>query len=146
MLWFFGPVNVLLSTGPLSPPLNITPSSRQYGRSNVSILLQWDHPVDSGGTAVDNYTITVTGTTIQELISNGTTATITVVYNEIYTVNIRGRNCAGSSGRATASIFEGNGKLKLLLQNCIFWFCSNQRGKHCCFDIQIVNINFQSQC
>ena len=63
-----------------------------------------------------------TGTAIQELISNGTTATVTVVYNEIYTVNIRARNCAGSSGRATVSIFEGKGKLKLLLQNNIFWF------------------------
>ena len=117
-----GAVNFLLSTGPPSPPLNITPSNRQYGHSNVGILLQWDPPVDSGRTAVDNYTITVTGTAIQELISNGTTATITVVYNEIYTVNIRARNCAGSSGRATVSIFEGKGKLKLLLHNNIFWF------------------------
>jgi len=119
--FLFGHVNFLLSTGPPSPPLNITPSNRQYGHSNVSILLQWDPPVDSGGTAVDNYTITVTGTAIQELISNGTTATVTVGYNEMYTVNIRARNCAGSSGRATVSIFEGKGKLKLILQNNIFW-------------------------
>ena len=94
--------------GPPSPPRSITPSNKLYGHSNVSILLQWDPPVDSGGTVVDKYTITVTGPATQELISNGTTATITAVYNEIYTVNIRGRNCAGSSGRATASIFEGS--------------------------------------
>jgi len=78
--------------------------------------------VDSGGTSVDNYTITVTGPVLQELISNGTTATITVEYNEMYTVDIRARNCAGNSGRATASIFEGKGKLKLLLQNHIIRF------------------------
>jgi len=107
--------------------VNITPSIQQYDHSSVSILLQWDPPVNSGGTSLDNYTITVTGTAIQELIINGTTATITVVYNEMNTVNVRARNCAGSSGRATASIFEGKGKLKLLLQNHIlFWFCSNQ--------------------
>ena len=75
----------------------------------MSILLQWDPPVDSGGTSVDNYTITVTGPNMQELTSNGTTATITVVYNEMYTVNIRARNCAGSSGSAIANIFEGKG-------------------------------------
>ena len=63
--------------------------------------------MDSGGTSVDNYTITVTGPNMQELTSNGTTATITVVYNELYTVNIRARNCAGSSGSATATILEG---------------------------------------
>ena len=108
--------------GPPSSPLSITPSNKLYGHSKVSILLQWDPPVDSGGTVVDNYTITVTGPVTQELISNGTTTTITVVYNEIYTVNIRARNCAGSSGRATVSIFEGKGKLKLLLHNNIFWF------------------------
>jgi len=34
-LFLFGHVNFLLSTGPPSPPLNITPSNRQYGHSNV---------------------------------------------------------------------------------------------------------------
>ena len=91
-----------------SPPLSVTPSNQLYGHSNVSILLQWDPPVNSGGTSVDNYTITVTGPVLQELISNGTTATITVEYNEMYTVNIRARNCGGNSGSATASISEGN--------------------------------------
>ena len=75
----------------------------------MSILLQWDPPVDSGGTSVDNYTITVTGPDMQELTNQGTTATINVVYNEMYTVTIRARNCAGSSGSDTASIFEGKG-------------------------------------
>ena len=67
--------------------------------------------MDSGGTSVDNYTITVTGPNMQELTSNGTTATITVVYNEMYTVTIRARNCAGSSGSATADIFEGKDQI-----------------------------------
>ena len=89
--------------------MNVTPSNQVYGHSNVSVLLQWDPPVDSGGTSVDNYTITVTGPNMQEQTSNGTTATITVVYNELYTVNISARSCAGSSGSATASIFEGKG-------------------------------------
>ena len=97
--------------GPPSPPTNVTPSNQLYGCINVSILLQWDPPVDSGGTSVDNYTITVTGPNMQELTSNGTTATINVVYNELYTVNIRARNCAGSSGSATASIFEGTDRV-----------------------------------
>jgi len=57
---------------------------------------------------VDNYTITVTGPTMQEQTSNRTTATITVVYNELYTVNIRTNNCVGSSSdSATHDIFEG---------------------------------------
>lgn len=80
---------------------------QQYGRSNVSIILQWAPPVDSGGTSVNNYTITVSGPTMQELISLGPTANITVVYNEMYTVNVRASNCVGSSGSATANIFEG---------------------------------------
>jgi len=89
--------------------VNITLSIQQYGRSNVSILLRWEPPVNNGGTSVDNYTITVTGPTVQELTSNGTTAMIIVVYNEMYTVNVRTNNCAGgSSDRATADIFEGN--------------------------------------
>ena len=89
--------------------MNATRSVQQYGRSNVSVLLQWEPPGDRGGTSVDNYTITVTGPTMQELTINGTTATITVVYNEIYTVNVRTNNCAGSSSdSATADIFEGN--------------------------------------
>ena len=138
-MWIF-----LLSTGPPSPPLNITLSNRQYERSNVSVLLQWDHPVDSGGTSVDNYTITVTGPVLQELISNGTTATIIVEYNEMYTVDIRARNCAGNSGRATASIFEGKGKLKLLLQNHIIWFWSNQQGKHCCLIFKSSSSTFKA--
>ena len=44
---------------------------------------------------------------MQELISLGPTVNITVVYNEMYTVNVRASNCAGSSGSATANIFEG---------------------------------------
>ena len=91
---------------PLSP-VNVTSSVQQYGRSNVSIILQWDPPVDSGGTSVDNYTITVTGPTMQELTSLGPTATITVVYNEMYNVNVRASDCVGSSGSATANVFEG---------------------------------------
>ena len=64
--------------------------------------------MNSGGTSVDNYTITVTGLTMQELTSQGTTATITVVYSVMHTVNIRANNCVGSSSdSATASIFEG---------------------------------------
>ena len=63
---------------------------------------------------MDNYTITVTGPNMQELTSNGTTATITVVYNELYTVNIGARNCAGSSSdSAIANIFEGRGQFLL---------------------------------
>jgi len=63
---------------------------------------------------VDNYTITVTGPTVQELTSQGTTATITVVYNEMHTVNIKTNNCAGSSSdSATADIFEGKDQLSL---------------------------------
>ena len=70
--------------------------------------------MDDGGTSVDNYTITVTGPTLQELTSNGTTATITVVYNEIYTVNVRTNNCVGSSSdSATADIFEGKDTFSL---------------------------------
>ena len=57
---------------------------------------------------MDNYTITVTGPTMQELTSRGATATITVVYNEVYTVNVRTHNCAGGSSNSTiANIFEG---------------------------------------
>ena len=56
---------------------------------------------------MDNYTITVTGPTMQELTSLGPTASTTVVYNEMYTVNVRASNCVGSSGSATANIFEG---------------------------------------
>lgn len=89
----------------------VTPSIQEYGRSNVSILLQWDPAVNSGGNTAANYTITVTGPTLQELTSHETAATITVEYNEMYTVNISARNCAGSSGSATASIFEGKGTL-----------------------------------
>jgi len=92
--------------------MNVTPSVQQYGCNNVSVLLQWEPPVNSEGTSVDNYTITVTGPTMQELTSNGTTATITVMYNEIYAVNVRTNNCAGSSSdSATADIFEGNDQL-----------------------------------
>ena len=68
--------------------------------------------MDNGGTSVDNYTITVTGPNMQELTSNGTTATITVVYNEMYTVNIRTNNCAGSSSdNAAADILEGKDQI-----------------------------------
>ena len=88
--------------------MNITNSIHWYGYSNVSILLQWDPPVNSGGTPVDNYTITVTGPTTQELTSQVTTATITVMYNEMYTLNVRTSNCAGSSSESTTTnIFEG---------------------------------------
>ena len=99
-------INTFLA-GPQSSPVNVTSSVQQYGRSNVSIILQWDPPVDSGGTSVDNYTITVTGPTMEALTSLGPTATITVVYNEMYTVNVRASNCVGSSGSATANISEG---------------------------------------
>lgn len=93
--------------GPPSSPVNVTSSVQQYGRRNVSIILQWDPPVESGGTSVDNYTVTMTGPTMQELTSLGPTTTITVVYNEMYTVNVRASNCVGSSGSATANVFEG---------------------------------------
>ena len=99
-------INMFLA-GPPSSPVNVASSVQQYGRSNVSIILQWDPPVDSGGTSVDNYTITVTGPTMQELTSLGPTASTTVVYIEMYTVNVRASNCVGSSGSATANIFEG---------------------------------------
>ena len=56
---------------------------------------------------MDNYTISVTGPNMQELISIETSVTFTVVYNAVHTVMIRARNCAGSSGSITASIFEG---------------------------------------
>ena len=56
---------------------------------------------------MDNYTITVTGSTVQELTSLGPTANITVVYNEMYTVNVRASNCVGSSTSATTNIFQG---------------------------------------
>ena len=93
--------------GPPLSPVNVTSFVQQYGRNNVSIILRWDPAVDSGGTSVDNYTVTVTGPTMQELTSLGPTATITVVYNEMYTVNVRASNCVGSSGSATANISEG---------------------------------------
>ena len=98
-----------MPTGPPSSPVNLTSSVQQYARSNVSIILQWNPnpPVDSRGTSVDNYTITVTGPTMQELISLGPTANIIVVYNEMYTVNVRASNCVGSSTSATANIFQG---------------------------------------
>lgn len=58
---------------------------------------------------MDNYTITVTApTTMQELTSHGTTAIITVVYNEVHSVKIRTNNCAGSSSdSAPVDIFKG---------------------------------------
>ena len=111
-----------MPTGPPSSPVNLTSSVQQYARINVSIILQWNPPVDSGSTSVDNYTITVTGPTIQELTSLRPTANITVVYNEMYTVNVRASNCVGSSTSATASIFQGKDHV-FGIKGWVCWVC-----------------------
>ena len=92
-----------------SVPQKPTPNVH-YGPHSITIVVQWDYPQSDRGTPVDNYTVSLIG---PGSVHNSTTTsfqamtTFILDYNEEYTVNIAGTNCAGPGGAVSLNISEG---------------------------------------
>ena len=107
-MWFCVSPHVL--SGLPSSPQSPTSTVQYYGPQNITVVVQWSYPQNDGGAPVVNYTVTLVGpgavhlsttTSIQE------NTTLTLAYNEEYTVSIGATNCAGTGGTVSLNISEG---------------------------------------
>ncbi len=91
------------------PPTTLQYTVLEYGQEQVNISIEWVYPPD--GPRVDSYTVTVTNAmaevVISANISEGTSAMVTLPYNQALTVSVTATNCAGSSTETSVLYFEG---------------------------------------
>ena len=89
-----------------SPPQNVMVTIVQNGTTTVTVNIDWDPPVNTGGGAVDSYTVETSSETATVRVISGTTATLDLSYNERYVMSVTAVNCAGSSTPAMTDTVE----------------------------------------
>ena len=99
---------IFISGFPSSPQSPTT--TVQYGPQNITVVVQWGYPQNDGGAPVVNYTVTLVGpgpVHLSTTTSVQPVATLTLAYNEEYTVSIAATNCAGTGGIVSLNISKG---------------------------------------
>ena len=90
--------NILVD--PPSPPV-IVPSSQQRFAESVIVTIEWNHPVNSSGADIYNYTVSVSPfTQLSATVVTSTNVIVTAEYNVNYALSIVATNCAGNSDPA----------------------------------------------
>ena len=78
-----------------------------HGTSDVTGDIEWNSSMDS---SVDNFTITVSSldgsTVLMSTVESSSLNNVSLNYNTLYTISVRGRNCAGSSESAVLQFME----------------------------------------
>ena len=96
---------ILIFPGPPPPPCCPTYHIQQHGRGNVTISAQWEYPE---WMVVDNFTVTVPSVWSAMSISGSTrSVTLTLNYNEVYTIEIVATKCGNNSDPAMLRVVEG---------------------------------------
>ena len=84
--------------GPSSPPQNVRHTVQSSTTDVAMVSVQWDPPVDNGGTDDLNYIVNISPSTqLSATLVTSTTVTITADYNVNYVLSIVATNCAGNS-------------------------------------------------
>jgi len=109
--------------GPPPPPCNPTYHIQQRGRGNVTISAQWEYPE---WMMMDSFTVTVTSFWSHTSIpGNIRSVTLTLNYNEVYTIEITATRCGNHSDPIVLRFVEGEqhagysyGSIRLLEVMC----------------------------
>ena len=88
-----------------SPPSsrNLVVTSSNCSDSSAVVRLQWDPPFNDGGAAITGYQIFV-NSSLHQMVSNDTEATIVLNSTGKYFIQIRAVNCVGVGHNLSARI------------------------------------------
>jgi len=90
--------------GPPPPPFNLTYHIRQRSHGNVTINVEWEYPE---WMVVDNFAVTVPSVWSPTSIPGSTrSVTLTLNYNEVYTIEIAATKCGNHSDSAVLRVAE----------------------------------------